>query len=226
MERAVQPGEIVTAKTRAVLLSSIPQARFSNEIVMIDLHTGGIPHYFEDHIRPYHLSAKNVIAAILGELESPNKVLASTDAGRAKWVENLANEIGIDAAFVYKRRFDGENTAIRGINANVEGRHVVIYDDMIRTGGSLIKAAQAYEEAGAARLTAITTHGVLPGNALERIRESGLFDHVFLTDTHPRALELEAGEANGFLQIRSIVPELARFLQNREDYGANGYLHT
>ena len=63
---------------------------------------------------------------------------------------------------------------------------------MIRTGGSLIKAAQAYHEAGADQVTAISTHGVLPGEALQRIHDTGLLQKVIVTDSHPQAVALQA----------------------------------
>ena len=95
-------------------------------------------------------------------------MLASTDAGRAKWVESLAKDLQVDAAFVYKRRTSGSETEITGVSANVAGQRVVIYDDMIRTGGSLLNAAQVYRDAGAVAIDAIATHGVFPGDSLEK----------------------------------------------------------
>ena len=99
------------------------------------------------------------------------------------------------------------------MNAKVNGSHVIIYDDMIRTGGSLIQAAQAYLDAGATAITAIATHGILPGDAGERLKESGLFQCVALTDTHPRGEELQ----DPFFRKVSVASIYARFL--REHYG-------
>ena len=220
MERAIKKGDIVTGKIRALLLSSIPRARVCNEIVMIDLHTPGIGHYFEGHILPYHIYSKRLIAEVIRNFaDYPDVVLASTDAGRAKWVEHLANVLNIEAAFVYKRRLSGEHTSIRGINADVKGRHVVVYDDMIRTGGSLMKAARAYKEAGAKTITAITTHGVFPGESAQKIMESDLFDKVFVTDTHPRALEIGlAFSDDPRFEVHSMIPDLVDFIRNRDDF--------
>ncbi len=201
MERAVQSGEVVTAKTRARLLSSIPQAGRGNHIILFDLHTEGIPFYFEGNIRPVHLYCKEIVLEAARDLGGESFILACTDAGRAKWVESLANDLGVDAAFVFKRRISGESTAITGINADVAGRKVIIYDDMIRTGGSLIKAAQAYKDAGATEIYAITTHGIFVNNCLERIRQSGLFQKVVSTDTHYNATQYEKDD---MLELRSI----------------------
>lgn len=208
MERAVKSGEIVAAKTRARLLSAIPPAAESNHVVLLDLHAEGIPHYFEGAVRPTHLYAKAVVAEAIRDLLPEGGVVACTDAGRAKWVESLANDLGLPAAFVFKRRLDGERTAVTAVSAQVEGQDVVIYDDMIRTGGSLMEAAKAYRAAGARRVAAVTTHGVFPGDALLRLKDSGLFERVVSTDSHPRAAE-QAKRAPGFLEIRPIAGLLA-----------------
>jgi ribose-phosphate pyrophosphokinase len=209
MERAVKTGEVVTAKTRARLFSSIPLADAGNRVFLVDLHAEGIPHYFEGGIRPVHVYAKPVIVDLARRLSGEDMVLACTDAGRAKWVESLANEMGVPASFVFKRRLDGSHTEVIAMSAAVTGKSVVIYDDMIRTGGSLIAAARAYKSAGAVKLTAIATHGVFPGDALERLRETGLFSAIACTDTHPRAREL----AGASLHVAPIASVLARALE-------------
>jgi len=187
MERAVQRGEAVMAKNRARMLSSIPRAKLGNQILLLDLHSEGIPHYFEGTIRPFHVYAKPVIQQLARELAGDSFVLGSTDAGRAKWVESLANDLRVPAAFVFKRRTSGETTEVMAVSASLRGETVVIYDDMIRTGGSLMNAARAYREAGAGKLIAIATHGVFPRDAAARVIASGLFEHVAVTDSHPNA---------------------------------------
>jgi ribose-phosphate pyrophosphokinase len=209
-ERPSHPGESVTAKTRARLLSSIPLPSGGIRVVLVDLHTAGLPYYFEGGVRPVHVSARPVFAEAIRSLAPGGCVVASTDAGRAKYVEALANDLGVDASFVFKRR-DGSGTRVLAVSARVAGQHVMLYDDMIRTGSSIISAAEAYREAGASQITALATHGVLPGDALARLQRSGLFTGLVVTDTHPRARAL-AGE---FLKLRSVVPLLAEALQPR-----------
>lgn len=201
MERAVRPGEVVTAKVRARLLSSIPTAGEGNKIILVDLHVSGMQHYFEGNLRTVHLYAKPVITSAARQLGGEDFVLACTDAGRAKWVESLANDMGVTPAFVFKRRLNGANTEVTAISASVEGKRVVIYDDMIRTGSSLMGAARAYLDAGAESVAALATHGVFPGGALQKLQDSGLFTDIACTDTHPRALEL----ASEGLQVHSIA---------------------
>ncbi len=210
MERSTRPGEIVTAKARARLLSSIPPASYGNRMLMLDLHSEGIPHYVEGDLRAFHVYAKELVRQAARAFGANDFVMACTDAGRAKWVESLANDLGVTAAFIFKRRLSGSETEVLSTSAQVEGRAVVIYDDMIRTGGSLIKAGEAYREAGAAKMIAIATHGLFPGDALARIRDSGLFEHVVITDSHPRARQL--AEAEPFLRLTSVASVFAAHL--------------
>lgn len=253
MERAVYDGELAKAKIRAHLISSIPRAQNGNTIYLLDLHSEGIPYYFDpDRIRSRHIYAKDLVidavekvvrqwqasrkivlepvcpkAADSGTLKlqirtltcmSPNVdavfdetsakpldfTLASTDAGRAKWVESLVRDMvrrGIPAhpAFIIKRRTSGTDTEVADISADVAGKLVVIYDDMCRTGGSAIKAAQAYIAKGAIGVILVITHVVMPGKSLERLKDSGVFFCVVGSDSHPRAIEL----ACDFLHVES-----------------------
>lgn len=210
MERAVRSGEVVTAKTRAALLSAIPAASRGNQVFLLDLHVAAVAHYFEGPIRPVHVYGKPVVLAACRRLGGDDFVLACTDAGRAKWVESLANDLGVEAAFVYKRRLDGRRTEVTGVSAQVAGKRVVVYDDMIRTGGSLINAARAYREAGALSIDAVATHGVFPGDAAERLAATGLFGRIVVTDSHPRARQV----AGGIVEVESVADVLVEHLRD------------
>lgn len=209
MERAVKPGEIVTAKTRARLLSAIPRAAQGNRALFLDLHADGIPHYLEGSITSAHVYGKSFVMKAARQLAGKDFVLASTDAGRAKWVQSLATDLGVEAAFVFKKRIDGRHTSVTGISAQVKGHAVIIYDDMIRTGGSLLHAAKAYKAAGAASIDVVTTHAIFPENSLEKIHQSGLIRKIHATDSHPRARML----AGNFLKIHSAAPIFVEALQ-------------
>jgi ribose-phosphate pyrophosphokinase len=211
-ERAVQPGEAVVAKTRARLLSSIPPAKLGNSILLLDLHSEGIPHYFEGTIHPVHVYAKPLIEDIARELGGDSFILGSTDAGRAKWVESLAYDLGVPAAFVYKKRLSPTSTAVSAVTMSFSGETVVIYDDMIRSGTSLLNAARAYRDAGAGRIAAVATHGVFPGDALQRLAGSGLFTRIACTDSHVNAHRL----ASDTLLVRPIAQLFIPFLRRTQ----------
>jgi ribose-phosphate pyrophosphokinase len=191
MERMVQPGEIIKAQSRALLFSSIPSVQSNLRIFLFDLHSEGIPYYFDRHVRTHHIYCKPIILSAARHLGGSNFVLAATDAGRAKWVESLALELGVESAFAYKQRIDGESTAVTGVNANVAGKHVIIYDDMIRTGGSLVSCAEVYKQMGARTIDVLCTHGIFCGDAVQRIKTSGFVNRIVSTNSHYEALQYE-----------------------------------
>lgn len=192
MERAVYPGEVVTAKTRARLISSIPGCEGGSRLYLFDLHTDGIEFYFEDRHVTHHLYGAPIVTEMVKQAMGDTPyVLGATDAGRAKWVQSLARTLGVEPAFVYKQRDSSSGSlSVTGINADVAGKEVVVYDDMIRTGSSLVQAGRAYLAAGASRVHAVASHLVLPGDSLAKIMDSGVFATVRGTDSHPGSRRL------------------------------------
>jgi ribose-phosphate pyrophosphokinase len=212
MERAILPGEVVTAKTRARLISAIPPCEGGTRVFLFDLHTDGIAYYFGDsHVTRHLYGAPIITEAIRRHMGERPYVLAATDAGRAKWVQSLARVLGVEPAFVYKER-RGDGLGVTGVNADVSGREVMIYDDMIRTGGSLLQAARAYLDAGASRVHAIASHLVLPGDSLERLLGSGAITSLLGTDSHPGSRKL-AGTPGA---VSTVAPLLMRALERAE----------
>jgi ribose-phosphate pyrophosphokinase len=202
MERAVRPGEVVVAKTRARLLSSIPAPEGGTRVFLFDLHTDGIEFYLDDRVLTRHIyGAPLVTKKIQERMAGRPFVLGACDAGRAKWVQSLARDMHVEPAFVYKRR-DAQSgaLAVTGVNADVRGKEVVIYDDMIRTGSSLIQAAKAYQAAGASKVHAIASHLVLPGDALDTLRASGVFASIMGTDSHPGSQKLPPDDVTSIAQ--------------------------
>ncbi len=210
MERAVKPGEVVAARTRAWLLSTIPAPPGGLRLVLLDLHTTGELNYFAPHLRPVHLTATPVLLDRIRAFGGDDFVVASADAGGVKHVEALARALGVETAFVFKRRIDARHTEVTSVAARVEGRRVVIYDDMVRTGASLLGAAKAYRDAGAVHVSAVVTHGVLPNDTLARLEQDAALDALGCTDSHPRAAELSG--TTPFLHVDSVASLLARGL--------------
>lgn len=212
MERAVQAGEIVVAKTRARLLSAVPAPEGGTHVVLFDLHTDGIEFYFGDRVLTRHVyGAPLVTEKIREHMGGTSFVLGACDAGRAKWVQSLARALGVEPAFVYKRRDSTTGaTNVTGINADVRGREVMIYDDMIRTGGSLVQAARAYLAAGATKVHAIASHLVLPGDAASRLASEGVLTTILGTDSHPGSQRLPSAN------LVSVAPRLVAALDQRQ----------
>ena len=220
MERSSNTGEVIMAKNMAHWLSEIPSASYGNTITMLELHTDAIAHYFSPNVRAVPLSASSVIMKACVELAGTKFVLGSTDVGRAKAIEYIHRDFmaknrgyDIETAFVYKRRDSGTDTEVTGINADVSGKVVVIYDDMIRTGGSLLKAAKIYRDAGATEVYAVTTHGVFPGNSAIDVKASGLIKCIAMTNSHPRAKMIcDLYKDSGYYRLFSIGGLLSRYI--------------
>lgn len=212
MEREVMRGEVVTAKTRAKLFSSIPKSHKGNRLYLFDLHTEGIPYYFENDLQPTHVYCKSIVMQAAKTLAGDKFVLASTDAGRAKWVESLANDMNVGAAFILKRRLEGDKTEVSAVNADVSEKNVVIYDDMIRSGGSIINAAQVYKEAGAKKIFVITTHGLFIDGALDKLAGCGLIDKVIATDSHANVNQMR----HEILEIYSLEELIKDIILHKE----------
>ncbi len=184
MERAVKYGEIVKAKSRADLLSTIPRTSMGTKFYLLDLHAQGLPYYFSSDINTYHFDAVSVWGEWIRKQKKEDLVIGSTDAGRAKWVEKLAQLNDAEAAFIYKKRIQDGEVRLSAINANVKGKNVIIYDDMIRTGGSMIQAIKIYQSEGAESVTVISTHALMLKDSLDAILDLGV-EKLVLTNSYP-----------------------------------------
>lgn len=207
MERAVKPGEIVKAKVRAQILSSLPCSQRLT-VVMTDLHAAGMEQYFEGSVHTIHHYAKHPVLRRCKELKCD--VIASTDAGRAKWVESLANDIGVDSAFITKRRLSGSETEVAGVSADVTGKAVAVYDDMCRSGSSLRNAAATYWKMGAREVHAVFTHPVLPGDSLAGLLNCArpgqnlpMFDSISFCNTLP--VDVPGWAPHGMVRLMDVV---------------------
>jgi ribose-phosphate pyrophosphokinase len=211
MERSVRPGEVVVAKTIARQLSAIPRAAQGNRVLLMDLHSAGIVYYFEGDTVALELYAEPKLLEAIGRLRLKRLCLASTDMGRAKWVESFANRLHAPVALIHKKRLSGSETRISAVVGDVAGMDVLIYDDMIRTGGSLLQAAEAYVKAGAASVQAAATHLVLPAGTVQRLEESPLA-RVIGTDTHPNHALVEGRPRFEVISVADLFADVTKRL--------------
>lgn len=208
MDREASPGDVVTARTRALLLSSSLRPPGGFRVLLIEPHTDALPFYFAPHARTGVIDVSRTIQRLCRDAGGTGFVMASTDAGRVKVVQRLAEALGVPAAIAHKQRLGPARTRVVALLGDVRGRRVVLHDDMVRSGSSLLGAARACLEAGATGVSAVVTHAVLPGDSLEHIRGTGLIERLLVTDTHPAGTRL-AGE---FLRVESIAADVAAAL--------------
>lgn len=174
-----KPRISITARLMADLLETAG----ANRVLTMDLHSPQAQGFFR--IPVDHLQATPLIADYLSHRDLSNTVLVAGDAGEAKEVGRYASRLHLPMAIVDKRRFgDDESPKATHLIGDVEGKHAVIIDDEVATGGTLVEAANFLVEHGAISVGAAFTHGVLSGNAVERLDNSKISRLVF-TDTVP-----------------------------------------
>ncbi|MEX1111828.1 MAG: ribose-phosphate diphosphokinase [Candidatus Andersenbacteria bacterium] len=208
MEKAKLPGEVVTAKTNALLLSSIPHGNQGNTFLFLDLHEPSLIHYFEGQSIFTELSAREILTQAIRNLKLKNYVLGSADLGMPGQVEYLAERLKVPIALISKsRKFS--NTSVVACVGNVEGKTVVIYDDMIRSGGSIMQAAQAYKEAGAKKVFVAATHLALTNKEVVQKLERSDIQRIIATNSHPMSQLPEVQKSKRFT-ILDITPIFAK----------------
>jgi ribose-phosphate pyrophosphokinase len=196
-DRKVQPRVPITAKLVADLLTAAGVHR----VLTMDLHAGQIQGFFTTPVD--HLFAAPVLLQYFRERMLGDAVVVSPDAGGVERARAFAKRLNTSLAFIDKRRTGPNEAKVWHIVGEVEGRDVIIVDDMIDTGGTLTQAVPALLEKGAKRIFASCTHPVLSGQALERIEGSAL-EEVVITNTIP----LPEGRLSKKLTVLSVAPLL------------------
>ena len=178
-DRKAEGREPITARLVADLFLTAGAKR----MVSVDLHSGQIQGFFNGPVD--HLTAIPVLENYLRE-QATDPVIVSPDAGRIKVAERMAQHLGADLAFIYKRRPKGTtNVAVaRDVIGEVKGRQCILVDDMIDTAGTIVSAAEILKQKGATDVWAMATHGVLSGPAIDRLKNAPI-DRVVITNTLP-----------------------------------------
>ncbi len=177
-DRKDKPRVSIAAKLMANLLS----AAGADRLMTMDLHAGQIQGFFD--IPVDHLDGTAIFVPYLKKLELPNLIFASPDVGGSARARTFAKFFEVGIVICDKHRKRANEVASMQVIGDVEGKDVVLVDDMIDTAGTICKAATIIKEKGASSVRAVCTHGVLSGKAYENIEESEL-EEVLVTDTLP-----------------------------------------
>jgi ribose-phosphate pyrophosphokinase len=178
----------------------------ADRVVTVDMHAAQIQGFYD--IPVDHLYAKPVLMHAVRALQIPDPVVVTPDVGGIKMARAWAKAMGADLAIVDKRRISGSEIAVEHVIGEVEGRNVIIVDDMISTGGSISEAAHIVRREGARQVVLAVSHAVFCGPAVERL-DACPADRILATDTIPRR-----GRSPQHLEIVSIAPLLARAIHN------------
>ncbi|EFL78955.1 ribose-phosphate pyrophosphokinase [Actinobacillus pleuropneumoniae] len=215
-DRRVRSARVpITAKVVADFLSSVGVDR----VLTCDLHAEQIQGFFDVPVDNV-FGSPVLIDDILKKSDLVNPIVVSPDIGgvvRARAVAKLLNDT--DMAIIDKRRPKANVSQVMHIIGDVTDRDCILVDDMIDTGGTLVKAAEALKERGARRVFAYATHAVFSGTAASNLANSAL-DEVVVTDTIPLSDEIKALNKVRVLTLSSMLAEAIRRISNEESISA------
>mgnify|MGYP000859808170 CR=1 FL=1 len=197
-DRKDRPRVPITAKLVANLIVSAGADR----VLTCDLHAGQIQGFFD--IPVDHLYSIAVLGNYLKKKKLKDLVVVSPDVGGIKMARGYAKLFGCDLAIVDKRRESAATTHVMHIIGSVTGKNVVLIDDLISTGGSIVEAAKALKAHGAKDIYACIVHPVLAGSAVDRIKNSPIKE-LIVTNSIPLPKEKRVSK----IKQLSIAPLLA-----------------
>ena len=207
-DRKDQPQVPITAK----LLANIITVAGADRILTMDLHAQQIQGFFD--IPVDHLYAFPVIASYFKKKKLKNLTVVSPDVGGIKMARAYAKGLNADLAIVDKRRSGPNEVEAMNLIGEVKGRTVLIPDDMIATGGSLVEAVNALVKFGAGDIYASCTHAILSGNAVQNLQKSVLKE-VVVTDTIPLPPEKRTSKIK-VLPVAPLLGEAIMRIHNEE----------
>ncbi len=184
-DRKAVPRVPITAK----LVANLMQGAGIDRVATIDLHAGQIQGFFD--IPVDNLYGSIVFNEYLQSKQLKNPIIASPDIGGIARARSVAKKLGLDIVIVDKRREKANESEVMNVIGDVEGKEVILVDDIVDTAGTIVKAAEVFKQKGAKSVMACCTHAVLSGPAYERLA-SGALDELVVTDTIPLKKGLNA----------------------------------
>ncbi len=208
-DRKDKPRVPITSKLVADLIT----AAGADRVLTVDLHAPQIQGFF--NIPVDHLFAAPVIVGHLKKMGLEDLTIVSPDAGGVERARAYAKRLGATLAIIDKRRVAANQTEVMNIIGDVDGRNVLIVDDIIDTGGTLIHSVQALEAHGAKSIFASCTHAVLSGPAVTRINGSNL-TKVIATNSMPTADKEQECSKLMMLSIGELLAEALKRIHSED----------
>lgn len=209
-DRKVQPRAPISAKLVADLITTAGISR----VVTVDLHAGQIQGFF--NIPVDHVYATPVfIDYIKKRFNKEDMVIVSPDAGGMERARSYAKILDSGLAMTDKRRPNPNEAEIMNVIGDVEGKEVILVDDLVDTAGTAIQASKALMREGAKSVTLCSTHGVLSGNAIEKIKLSDL-EEIIITDTIAPSEQAVACDKIKVITISNLLGEAIKRISTGE----------
>lgn len=207
-DRKAKAREPITAKLVADLLTTAGADR----VISMDLHAAQIQGYFD--IPVDHLTGIAILAEYFRPLIDDETVVVSPDLGGVTRARSFANLLDLPIAIIEKRRPKANVSEVMNVIGDIEGKNVILVDDIIDTAGTIAKAASVLKSFGAKKVYGAATHGVLSGPAIERINESEL-EKFIITDTIPLPKEKQIDKIE-IVSVSGLFAEAMRRIHDNE----------
>ena len=209
-DRKPGPRTPITSK----LVANMIDKAGANRVLTMDLHAGQIQGFFD--IPTDNLFAAPVLTLnIKDKIKNKTPIIVSPDVGGVVRARIIASRIGADLAIVDKRREKAGESEVMNIIGDVEGRACFIIDDIVDSAGTLCNASNALLDQGATEVYAYVTHGVLSGEAVERVNNSSLTKLV-LTDTIEESDLVLKSNKIGVISISSLLGEAIKRISDEK----------
>lgn len=209
MERITVEGEVATANTLCRMLSGLPHTGGPSRVMFYDLHTLQNRFYLHSGAIATMHSTIPLIKAVLMQPNSPITAVAFPDEGAQKRFGNLFSQWVVVTCG--KKRVGSERFVVIQ-DGDCKGRHVLIVDDMVKTGGTLVECAKALSEHGATAVSAFVAHAAFPLGSERRFCKGGdrcVFESFFVSNSNPTVVErIEALGAESVFKVLDILPLL------------------
>ncbi len=199
----------ITAKLVANLITTAGADR----VLAIDLHAHQLQGFFD--IPVDHLAGELVLANYFKEKRITKLTVVAPDVGNIKIAYRYTTHLGGELAIVHKKRVSGSKVEAQEIIGNVQGRNVLMCDDIIATAGTVCSAAKLVKERGAESIFVGVTHGVFAPPAFERLAEAPI-DEVVVTDTIPLIVQQEKKNAVKVLSVSAMLGEAIKRIHRNE----------
>lgn len=199
----------ITAKLVANLITTAGADR----VLAIDLHAPQLQGFFD--IPLDHLMGELVLSRYFRDKKINNLTVVSPDVGNIKIAAKYASHLGGELAIVNKRRVSGSEVEVHEIIGEVEGRNILMCDDIIATAGTVCSAAELVKERGGCKIYVGATHGIFAGEALERLRRAPI-DEVVITDTIPLIEKTKNLNSIKVLSVSAMLGEAIKRIHRNE----------
>ncbi len=199
----------ITAKLVANLITTAGADR----VLAVDLHAHQLQGFFD--IPVDHLMGELVLSKYFKDKRLGNVAVVSPDVGNIKIASRYVSHLGSELAIIHKRRISGSEVKAQEIIGDVEGKNVVMCDDIIATGGTICSAAKLVKERGAEKIYVGATHGVFAGNALELLKDAPI-QEIIVTDTIPLSEEAKKIKKIKVLTVSGMLGEAIKRIHRDE----------